>query len=83
MKSDENSKSVNDVEEHMMKELKNKKETTNVWFKQSERLKMIRKLIVIVIKIIIVKLKEIGIEMERKVIVVLNKLIEVMKVANS
>ena len=65
------------------KELKNKKESTNVWFKQSENLKMIRKLIVIVIKIIIVKLKEIGVEMERKVIVVLNKLIEVMKVANS
>ena len=36
IKSDGNSKSVNDVEEHVMKELNKKKETTNVWFEQSE-----------------------------------------------
>ena len=36
MKSDENSKRVNDVEEYTMKELKNKTETANFWFEQSE-----------------------------------------------
>ena len=45
-----------------------------------KKIKMIGKLIGIVRKIRMVKLKKIGIEIERKVTVVTNKAIEVMKV---
>ena len=43
MKSDENSKSVTDMEECTMKQLKKEKEAARVWVKQSEEKKCHKK----------------------------------------
>ena len=43
MKSDENLKSINDVEEHTTKELKKKTETSSAWFKNNEEKKHAKK----------------------------------------
>ena len=80
MKSDGNSKNANDVEEHMMKKLNKKKETTNVWFEQIEENKDDKKTNWCSKKIWILKLKKIGIGIEIKVILVMKKVIEVLKV---
>ena len=43
MKTDENVKIINEIEEHTTKELKNKREINNVWFENNEENKNTKK----------------------------------------